>query len=189
MKLTKVLKGIAFTLACFGMVFPYQSVMAGQPAQKQRQSRLSVVDVSLDKQSNLIGRVVNHQNVPEADVAVTLYNAKRELGTVKTNKDGYFVFKHLKGGLYRLKVKNNQQLFRVWTAQAAPPNAGNLLLVKTSKPVVRGQSPFDFTGVGGGTLFQLFEVGALTAAVTLSAVSLSKINDVEDEVNKIPKSP
>ncbi len=188
MKLLRVTKGLAVALACVGLVFPYQTVLGGEPAGRAA-AAARIADVTLGAQGELVGRVVSDQNTPVPNIAVTLFNAFKQLGQTKTDAQGYFVFRGLRSGLYQIRTPGAVTLCRAWDARTAPPKAQRMLVVQRQKPLVRGQDPFDFTGVGGGTLFQVFTVGALAATITLSAVSLSKINDVEDEVAKIPKSP
>lgn len=98
-----------------------------------------IVDVALQEDGVLLGQVVNTQGAPVADTAVRISDGKQHLGTAKTNKDGYFAFKGLKGGLYQVNASNGSGMFRLWAARTAPPSAQKGALLVSGQDLARGQ--------------------------------------------------
>lgn len=98
-----------------------------------------IVDVALQEDGVLLGQVVNPQGAPVADTAVRISDGKQQLGTAKTNKDGYFAFKGLKGGLYQVNASNGSGMFRLWAARTAPPSAQKGALLVSGQDLARGQ--------------------------------------------------
>ena len=189
MKTFRMMKGFSIALACFGFVFPVDVLMGADvvPSGHPLAARAAVRDVTLSPQGELVGRLVNERGVPLAGVPVTLRQGAQPVATATTDEKGYFVFRALRGGVYRLVAGHANTLCRLWTASTAPPNAQRVVTVKVSKPVVRGQNPFDFTGVGGLTLEQFVIWGlSLGAAGVIGGVI--GFNHALDRDTR-PKSP
>ncbi|NMC21949.1 MAG: carboxypeptidase regulatory-like domain-containing protein [Thermogutta sp.] len=98
-----------------------------------------IVDVALQGDGVLLGQVVNPQGAPLAGAAVRINDGKQQLGTAKTNQDGYFAFQGLKGGLYQVNAANGSGMFRLWAARTAPPSAQKGALLVSGQDLARGQ--------------------------------------------------
>lgn len=98
-----------------------------------------IVDVALQEDGVLLGQVVNPQGVPVPDAAVRISDGKQQLGLAKTNQDGYFAFKGLKGGLYQMQAADGSGMFRLWAARTAPPSAQKGALLVSGQDLARGQ--------------------------------------------------
>ncbi|NOX56178.1 MAG: carboxypeptidase regulatory-like domain-containing protein [Planctomycetes bacterium] len=189
MKTFRMMKGICVAVACFSLVVPVDVLMGadGSVSGQRPVARAAVRDVALSPQGEMVGRLLNEQGLPLAGISVTLRQGTQSVATAATDKQGYFVFKALRGGVYQLVAGQNTTLCRLWTANTAPPNAQRLVTLKTQKPVVRGQNPFDFTGVGGLTLEQFVIWGlSLGAAGVIGGVI--GFNHALDRDTR-PKSP
>ncbi|GEM_PF-595374 len=110
-----------------------QADNAAQPAKPV------IVDVTLQEGGVLFGQVVNPQGTPMANTAVRISDGRQELGVAKTNKDGYFAFKGLKGGLYQMNAANGSGMYRLWVARTAPPSAQKGALLVSGQDLARGQ--------------------------------------------------
>ena len=73
-------------------------------------------------------------------------------------------------------------MFRVWTEKTAPPSAKEHALLVMGDNGARGQF-----GAVDPTLVLL--TAGVIAAVVLSAIAVSEINDLQESVDKIPLSP
>ncbi|MEM6799525.1 MAG: carboxypeptidase-like regulatory domain-containing protein [Planctomycetota bacterium] len=123
----------AAAVACVGMLMP-QSVLAAPavPAASQQ-------DIALRDGGLLVGQIVDAQGkaVAGSDVAVLL--GKNEVVRTKTDKNGVFAAKGLRGGEYRVQAAGVQVAYRMWAPQTAPPAASNGALIVAGGEVISGQ--------------------------------------------------
>jgi hypothetical protein len=193
MKVTNLVKGAVVTLAALGMVMPQGQVEAAtglKGIKAVKTVEASVADISLANGA-LTGRVVDHTGAAMASKEVVVRQGKNEVAMVKTDKSGTFVVSNLKGGLYEVTAGTCTGTFRVWTESAAPSSAAEQALLVVGENGVRGGSgSFGGNGFGGimgdGTLVL---TAAVIAAVIMSGIALGKLNDLQDDVDNIPKSP
>lgn len=157
------IKGLAVGLAALGLCLPQPLLAAVQANQSP-----VVTDVTLHQspQGNvLLGRVQDPQGAVHANVLVTLYGNGNRLAETKTDRNGYFSFGNLRGGVYQLIAAGGGGAYRAWTPGTAPPSAQRGALVVGGSDVVRGQ----FHPVGhtcGGMKFWLchpFVIGGILA--------------------------
>lgn len=186
MKLTNLVKGAVVTLAALGMVMPQGQVQAAQSFKTIKAVKTveaSVADVALS-QGALVGRVVDHTGAAMASKEVVVRQGKNEVAKVKTDQTGTFAVSNLKGGLYEVTAGTTVGSFRVWTESAAPQSAGEQALLVVGENGVRGGG---FGALmGDGTLVL---TAAVIASLIIAGISLGKINDLQDDVDNIPKSP
>ncbi len=133
MKTRRIVNGVMVGLAAIGFLIPQPLLAAAPP------SAVPVVDVALREGGLLLGQVVDEQGVGLGNVPVSLRSQDRELAAGKTNQDGTFGFKGLRGGVYQIVADQGQGVYRVWTVGTAPPAAQDGALVVSGNPVVRGQ--------------------------------------------------
>lgn len=133
MKTRRTVRGVMVALAAIGFLFP-QPLLAANPS-----PATPVVDVALREGGLLVGQVVDEQGVGLGNVPVSLRSQDRELAAGKTNPDGTFGFRGLRGGVYQIVADQGHGVYRVWTVGTAPPAAQEGALVVNGNPVVRGQ--------------------------------------------------
>ncbi|MCA8996542.1 MAG: hypothetical protein KDA80_06150 [Planctomycetaceae bacterium] len=143
--------------------------------------KASVMDVALDANGVLTGQLVDGagQQIDNAQIAV--WQADQQLGTLMTGAEGQFRIRGMKSGIYRLDCPGNSVMCRVWPEEIAPPTARNAVVMVTGDGVARGQYG----------CFDPITTAALVlgiAGVTLTAITLAKVNDLEDDVARL-RSP
>lgn len=181
MKVSRLLKGATLSLACLGMLVPTSGVMAAGPKQVKTHAT-KVVDVAM-KAGTVRGQVLNAEGIALDGTIVSIRQGKKEVARTITDKNGKFTVKNLRSGVYQVVAGKNQSVYRFWAEDIAPPSAKNSVAMVSTNKAVRAQM---LGGIDGITAITL---GAAITGVTLSAVNLAKINDVQDDVNKIPTSP
>ena len=133
-------------VAAVVMVLQPQFAIAAQQAAKKP------ADVQLQPGGILLGELVDPAGAPLAGAKITI-TGRTNQWQATTDKEGRFGFRGLKGGSYRLDVDGQKHSCRAWTSEAAPPSAGDGLLVVKDTSVVLGQScdgPDCGCGVGVG---------------------------------------
>jgi len=100
----------------------------------------SVTDVALQEGGVLIGQVVDPQGATLARTSVSLQSGGKEMALSQTDESGYFAFRGLRGGVYRLAAAKGQSTYRVWEPGTAPPIAYPGALIVAGQDTVRGQA-------------------------------------------------
>lgn len=133
MKSMNMIKGLAVVLATVGVCLPQCAVAAQLPQGKP------ITDVALQDGGVMVGQVVDTAGVPQKDQPVSLLGGKQELGSAKTDANGYFAFSGLRGGTYQVVATEGHGAYRTWSPGTAPPNAQQGALVVAGQDVTRGQ--------------------------------------------------
>jgi hypothetical protein len=141
-----------------------------------------VLDISMNAEGVFAGRVVDHTGTPVAGAEVVVSQAGKAVTKTVCDDRGAFAVTGLRGGVYEVASGKTSGNFRVWTESAAPESAKEVALVILGENGTRGGSG----SFGGGTLIL---GAAVVASVILSGIALGKLNDLQDDVDKIPKSP
>lgn len=182
----RFVKGMAVSLAAFGMMVPQTRLLADTPAAKAPAGKVSkanrVPDLVLTAGGTMTGRVCDHSGKVIEGAKVVLKQNNKEIAQTVTNNEGTYSFKNLKSGVYQVGSGNTDGVFRVWSEKTAPPSAKEHALLVMGENGARGQF-----GAVDPTLVLL--TAGVIAAVVLSAIAVSEINDVKDTVNQIPISP
>jgi hypothetical protein len=174
----RFMKGAAVVLATLGFVVPSPHKLFaadGQSAKQQpvkRAQKSQIPDVTLTAGA-FSGRVVDHSGTPLEGAEVVIKQGKTEVTRVVTDKKGVFTAKNMKGGVYQVSSGNTDGVFRLWTEKAAPPVAKGQALLVMGENGARGQF-----GAIDPTIVLL--TAGVIAAVVLAAISLDKINKLED---------
>jgi hypothetical protein len=156
---------------------------APTPAPAPRKTEAQKIrDVALAEDGSFTGRVINDQGKPLDGVVVKLTRNDKEVATTNADSQGRFKFVSLKGGLYQVQTPQSQTTYRLWQADVAPAQAMKTVVVNGAAPVVRGQLGF----VDPATMAAL---GLGIAGVALAGVAVHKLDNLEDDVDKIPTSP
>ncbi|MGD9854901.1 MAG: carboxypeptidase-like regulatory domain-containing protein [Planctomycetaceae bacterium] len=142
---------------------------------------IPIVDVALDEDGLIRGRVLNENGKPLDGAQVVIRRDEELLHKLLTNKQGEFSTTGLRPGVYTIATVQGGGLYRLWPKNIAPPSARAQALILAKGPVMRAQ-------YGGGGLVEWASIGVGIAGLTVGIISLDKINDVEDDVNDL-KSP
>jgi hypothetical protein len=166
------------------MLLPQASLQAAGPAARPaaRATQAPVfVDVALHADSTFVGSLVDPQGKPIEGAAVSIRQGKNEVARTTSGRDGTFAVNHLRGGTYHVVAGQSEGLFRLWAENTAPPSAYERALIVAGGPTVRGQ-------YGGIDAITLITLGAAITGVTLAAINLSKLDDLDDKIST-PASP
>jgi hypothetical protein len=125
MRKGRLIRSVAVSLATLGLCLPSVVFAAPAPATPP------VVDIAMADGGVLHGQVVDLQKGGAAGMPVTVRTQNNEVAKTTTQKDGRFTIQGLRGGVYQVAAGQGQGVFRVWTANAAPPSAQPRAIVYT----------------------------------------------------------
>lgn len=189
MKRSSRLARTAALLATVGLVVP-APVLAQPPATRPQAPAAAprpsapasrpITDVSLGEGGLLKGRMVDSQGKPLDGAVITLTQSDRRIAQATTNAQGEFAVRNLKGGVYQVATPQGTKIVRAWAPQTAPPSAKEALVLVAGDPALRGQ----FGYVEPDDLF-LMALGV--AGVTLAAIAVAKLDDVESDIDRIER--
>ena len=108
MKSAGILRGVVMCLAALGVCLS-GAVFAAPPA-----ARPLVHDVALASGGMLEGQLFDAQGSPKAGMEVALLLEQRSLGTARTDTQGRFAFRGVRGGVYQLTTANGTGSYRLW---------------------------------------------------------------------------
>ena len=95
-------------------------------------------DVALADGGQLRGQVRDAQGMPVGRRVVQFIQNGQVIAHPTTDRDGRFQINSVRGGVYQISTGHNGGVYRLWTANTAPPSARpDLTLV--AQPTVRGQ--------------------------------------------------
>ena len=163
------------------------AMLVGQPAlaaETHSPVRVpTVLDIELGAEGTLVGRVVDRQGIVQRDATVTVASEKGEALQVKTDRQGRFAVRGLRGGEYRLVADKQFVQTRLWRHATAPPHAKRQALVVIGA-AVRGVEcdcddcvpPGHFDGFLLRALRNPWIIGGLTAA----AIAIPLATDSDD---------
>ncbi len=159
---------IAAALACLAVVVPSSAFAASPPATSN--------DVALRAGGLLVGQVVDTQGVVKAGVPVSIRQGEHEVIRTKTDQNGMFAAKGLRGGSYELVTQDGSSACRLWAADTAPPAARPAALLVSGNDVVRGAP-------GGGMIGWMKAHPYITAGGIAAAIAtpLAFIDDDDDD--------
>lgn len=173
MKMVRCLTRAAVVLALCGMVTPPAAFADAPPAVTS--------DVALSPSGALAGVLVTPEGNPLDGAQLVMRRGDVEVARTATLKDGTFTVNGLSTGVYDLDVGEQTVQIRAWAANVAPPHARSQAVIPVGN-AKRGQYGPSVMGLDIITIATLG--GAVTGAV-LGGISLSKINSIEDKVDKL----
>ncbi len=148
MRFWKSTRAATASLACCGLLLP-PGALAQETARAPAQAAVSsaiqpapqgrVVDIQLDHQQTLVGRVAHADGSPVAGLTVQLWQRNQLHETLASNERGDFRFQNLPGGTYQIAIGNDVHVLRCWATGSAPPHARDMLRLTVSEETVRGQ--------------------------------------------------
>lgn len=138
-----------------------------------------VADVSLAKEGLLVGRVLTSTGTAQAGSDVVLRYNGRTVARTRTDAQGRYAIKGVRGGIHEVLTPKGRQVVRLWSPQTAPPIARPEAVLVNSGQVVRGQI------AGGPDLITLGLLG-LTATTTYYVIDNDgDIDDLESQVGTL----
>lgn len=185
MRRNSLLHGITSIAVCAGICF--SSVATAFDGAPGRISR----DIELSETGSLAGRVVSTAGEPLADAAVRLQYSGAAVAETRTNAEGRFVIRGVRGGDHTLNVGSSSTPLRLWTSGTAPAVARNEVVVAGSEFVIRGQyadacppptcipcSP----GVGAASLLSIAAIATATTAIVIAVNAEDEIDDLKRQL-------
>ena len=135
---------VTYKTICRSAAFLALAVTAfGQPAYllaANPVSKIDVVDVALQGQNELHGRIVNHEGEGISGSIVVLTDSQNvPLVRTVADEDGRFAFAQVPAGPAMLYTEQSQTALRTWAANTAPPIAQQEVVLSENGPTVRGQ--------------------------------------------------
>ena len=178
MKAMQFVRGAMVALATVGVVCPQLPVLAaGQKMAVKTVAANTVLDIGLAQGGTLTGRVVDQSGVALEGAEVVVKQGKTEVTRTITDKQGTFVAKDLKGGVYTVASGSTEGTYRTWSEKTAPPSAHDQALLVVGKNGARGQVGA-VRGMDGGeiTLLPLLTLGVAAAALAVGIVAIDRAN-------------
>lgn len=117
-----------------------------------------VSDVALRDGGILVGQVVDKNGAPQANAEVLVVQNGKAVAVDRTDKNGQFSAKGLRGGVYHIATKNANGIYRAWAPRTAPPVAKQGVTLISGEMVLRGQGVTETYGpairgaIAGGLL-------------------------------------
>jgi hypothetical protein len=155
-----------------GILVPQSVYAVNGPLQTPNGSAPAVQDVALNADGHLVGQLIDVNGSPQNESVVRLQQDGRDVATVVTDRHGRFAVANVRAGLYQVTSDRANGVYRVWTAQAAPPAAHGRVLLVDQETVVRGQ--------GGNWRRTLLIGGLIISAGVIGGVIGYNIRDVDD---------
>ena len=162
MRGTKLFRMQIIVLVCVGLMLPH-TVMAAAPAPK-----VKINDVALGNGGVLVGHIVDQQGLGIAGAQLAVLQQGQKPVQAVADKEGKFQVVGLKGGTAQVVTAGGQGVYRLWTANTAPPSAKRSALLLSNGQVVRGQHH----GMGGWLLPAL-AAGGIIAGVAVATSNTS----------------
>jgi hypothetical protein len=125
MKMGRLVRGAMIALATLGLCLPEVALAALSPTPP------AVVDIAMADGGVLHGQVVDLQGGSTTGIPVSVRAQNQEIVRTTTAKDGQFAVQGLRGGVYQVAAGEGQGVYRLWTANAAPPSAQKSAIVFT----------------------------------------------------------
>ncbi|MCX7427886.1 MAG: carboxypeptidase-like regulatory domain-containing protein [Planctomycetia bacterium] len=181
MKYAAMLRAIAVSLACLGLLIPTPVLYAATAPTTSAPPVPQAIDVGLHEGGLLFGQVVDAQGRPQAQLPVSLVQQDRVVTTATTDKSGYFLMPKVPAGTYRVVAAKTQGVYRLWAPKTAPPAAQpGAMLVVGQGPVRAQQGPV------GYWLGQPWVIaGLIAAAIAIPVI----IHNNQADKDSTPASP
>ena len=166
-------------LAVMGLAFSASVV-----AQAAESSHM--IDVALGPNGSLAGQLVDDagNGVSGMTIEITGAGDQAPVARTVTDNSGRFRLAGLHGGVYKVASADAEQLTRLWANNTAPPAAGAEMLMVAGSSTVRSQGMFGSMG----SLANLGLVGVSVTSVTLAAVTMNEISNLQHKIDNLPSS-
>ena len=98
-----------------------------------------IADVALHDGGVFVGQVVNRQGAPKVGAKVAVVQNSKVVATAQTDKQGRFLVRGLRGGVYQVQAEQSASVCRLWAPRTAPPAARPAALLVSDSNVALGQ--------------------------------------------------
>jgi hypothetical protein len=184
---------VLFSLSLCVVGWVWGSDVNGSEVQSTREYVSPVVDVALQpgkdlKTNVLVGQVVGAQGQPVERREVKLLRGEKILAVAETDRNGYFAFSNVPGGLYRLQTSQTDAFCRVWASGSAPPGSYSGVVLVEGDEIYRGQILLPARTRLGRALRNPWVIGGIVAAAVAIPVAIAVADD-DDETPPAPATP
>ena len=129
---TNQLQWSAVVLACTSiLVTPFSA--------RGDQIGAEIADVALAEGGLLVGQVLSSEGAVQPDTEVVILHGDQSVVRTKTDANGVFAARGLRGGQYQVVTPRGAESIRAWAPNTAPPAAREGSLIILGDQVVRGQ--------------------------------------------------
>jgi len=175
-------------LAVSALCLPAQVVLGHEPipwaatAVTAADCQITIRDVALLPGGLLAGQVLDANMRPVPDTEVAIHAADSAVATTRTDANGIFAVRGLRGGTHQLITSQGSEICRLWSPGTAPPCATDHLQIVEGQTIARGQGggrytePPMFPRAEAIVTHPLFIGGLLAAAIAIP-VSLNNSNE------------
>lgn len=111
---------------------------SAQPAQPAPE----VLDVALARGGLLQGQVIDAEGAAMKAVPVSVWFENQQVATAVSDDNGQFSVSGLRGGVHQVAAGQGAGVYRLWTAEAAPPTAKPGTVSVPGQSIVRGQNGY-----------------------------------------------
>lgn len=199
MNILKFVRGAVVALAAWGVVFPQLTALAAGPKTIGKPiirtvAANSVLDISLTRGETFTGRVVDQTGVALEGAEVVIKQGQTEVTRTITDKQGSFVARNMKGGVYTIASGATEGTYRVWAEKTAPPSAHEQILIVKGQNGARGQIGA-VRGQDGGNLLTYVIVGTAIVGAGVGgyyagyAAGTPSTQPAQTEQTNLPVSP
>jgi len=122
----------------------------------------AIPDVALQKGGVLHGQLLDKSGKAKAATPVVVAQNGKIVVVAKTDKQGRFNIRAMRGGVYQIESEHGHGVYRLWAPQTAPPAAKPGVLMVTDDSIVRGQG---FSETYGPAIRGAVAGGLLTGGV------------------------
>ena len=131
MKAFALLRASALLLAALGLIVPPAALAS-------RGQGPAIDDVQLHAGGALIGQLVTPEGQGVPGQLVSLTQGDRQVALSKSDENGYYTIRGLRGGTYQIATAGGAGVFRAWSEGTAPPTAQSGALIVVGDGAVRG---------------------------------------------------
>jgi hypothetical protein len=156
MRIGKLVRCAVVSLATVGVCVPQLAF-----AQTTTPPAPAVVDIAMADGGTLHGQVVDLRGGSVAAMPVSVRAQNQEIARATTTSEGQFAVQGLRGGVYQVAAGEGQGVYRLWTADAAPPSAQKGAIVYTQNP-----------GESSGTFKMLLTNPIVIAGLVATAIAV-----------------
>jgi hypothetical protein len=168
MRFSTTFQRVVVMLALVGISAPQVGYAANGP----QPHTPPVQDVALNAQGQLAGQLLNASGQAVPNTKIEVQQNGKLVAISQTSPRGLFVVDRLKAGIYQIHSDQTARVYRVWTADAAPPAAESQVLLVNDGRVVRGK--------GSNAKNLLLIGGLIITAGVIGGVIGYNIRDVDD---------
>jgi len=175
-------------IAVAGACLPTLRASAGEPLRSAAEAPavaeniLMIGDAALSSGGLLTGQLCDEDQRPMSHAAVAIRVGDHTLATTRTDANGVFAVRGLRGGVHQVVTADTVRTYRLWAAGTAPPRSAAIVRIVRDGALVRGQwgPPAGLNGFVQHTrawASNPFVVGGIMAAAVAIPVAIHNADD------------